>query len=637
MNKILSILAALAVAVFICSSCEDPNATGPVQEETIELMLSVPAKIECATGDVITINFYSGKGPKAGDVVMLKKNTVEFICPIVSLESDSFSFELPKVMASNTYSFCIKRGETVKVVRDVEFVVEQRQELEQKEGYNIYGMVSCDGVGVPGVVVSDGVEVTVTDEKGAYYLKSNEYHRTVFMSVPAGYEAVSDGVLPKFHRVVDGNSASVERADWNLVKVDNADHIVYVLGDMHLANRTNDLNQFASFTDELNKQVYYNDSKRQYAITLGDMTWDLYWYSNAYDLYSYVKTINQSLTGLQIYHTIGNHDHDMNSVGDLTTVDAYQKAVAPNYYSFNIGQNHYVVLDDILCTNDGTGSRTYNTELTVDQLNWLKKDLSYVDKSKNVIVTMHAQMYKENGNLRVQGLEEILKGYNVHVMTAHSHQIWNNDYSASKRIYHHNSGAICATWWWTGKYTPGLSLCPDGSPAGYYMYEMKGSDIKWRFKPIGKDFSHMFRAYDRNEAVLSASVFAPNADAGHASAFEDSAKDWSAGSVANYVYINVFDYDPTWKISVTENGSKLDVVPVKIKDPLHLVAYEAKRRNDNTAPTPSFTTSTVHSHIFRVQASSPTSTLEIKVTDRFGNISKETMKRPKAFSINAYK
>ena len=97
--------------------------------------------------------------------------------------------------------------------------------------------------------------VNGTDEKGAYYLKSNEYHRTVFMSVPAGYEAVSEGVLPKFHRVVDGNSASVERADWNLVKVDNADHIVYVLGDLHLANRSNnnDLSQFDSFMDELNK------------------------------------------------------------------------------------------------------------------------------------------------------------------------------------------------------------------------------------------------------------------------------------------------------------------------------------------------------------------------------------------------
>ena len=637
MNKILSILAALAVAVFICSSCEDPNATGPVQEETIELMLSVPAKIECATGDVITINFYSGKGPKSGDVVMLKKNTVEFICPIVSLESDSFSFELPKVMASNTYSFCIKRGETVKVVRDVEFVVEQRQELEQKEGYNIYGMVSCDGVGVPGVVVSDGVEVTVTDEKGAYYLKSNEYHRTVFMSVPAGYEAVSEGVLPKFHRVVDGNSASVERADWNLVKVDNDDHIVYVLGDMHLANRTNDLNQFASFTDELNKQVYYNDSKRQYAITLGDMTWELYWYDNAYDLYSYVRTINESLSGLQVYHTIGNHDHDMATAGDLTTVDAYKNAVAPTYYSFNIGNNHYVVLDDILCKNDGTGGtgRDYSVSLTVDQLNWLRKDLSYVDKSKNIVVTMHAQMYDADGKVRVSGLEEILKGYNVHVMTGHSHEMWNNDFTSTKGIYHHNSGAVCATWWWTGKYTPGLGVCPDGSPAGYYMYEMTGNNIKWRFKPIGKDFSYMFRSYDRNEAIVSAAVHAPNADAGHASAFNKSASDWNSGSTANYVYINVFDYDPSWKIVVTENGNKLDVKPVETKDPLHLISYEAMRRNVNAGPT--FPSENVKTHMFRVQASSPTSTLEIKVTDRFGNISKETMKRPKAFSINAYK
>ena len=639
MNKILSILAALAVAVFICSSCEDPNATGPVQEETIELMLSVPAKIECATGDVITINFYSGKGPKAGDVVMLKKNTVEFICPIVSLESDSFSFELPKVMASNTYSFCIKRGETVKVVRDVEFVVEQRQELEQKEGYNIYGMVSCDGVGVPGVVVSDGVEVTVTDEKGAYYLKSNEYHRTVFMSVPAGYEAVSEGVLPKFHRVVDGNSASVERADWNLVKVDNDDHIVYVIGDMHLANRTNDLNQFASFTDELNKQVYYNDSKRQYAITLGDMTWELYWYDNAYDLYSYVKTINESLSGLQIYHTIGNHDHDMATAGDLTTVDAYKNAVAPTYYSFNIGDIHYIVLDNILCTNNGTGDRTYDSSLTQDQLTWLANDLKHVDKSKKLVVTMHAQMYNENGKASMafaSELEKLCSGYETHVLSAHTHVIWNNDNLATKGIFHHNSGAICGTWWWTGSYTPGLGLCKDGSPAGYYVYNMNGTDIKWRLKPTGRDFSKSFRTYDRNSIVLSAAKFAPKANASNASSFESTASSWVSPDDKNYVYFNVFDYDPSWTIEVTENGNQLKYEKVKIKDPLHLAAYEAMRYNANANPTSSFKAYTIDSHMFRVQASSATSTIEFKITDRFGNVSTESMKRPKAFSIAAY-
>ena len=103
------------------------------------------------------------------------------------------------------------------------------------------------------------------------------------------------------------------------------------------------------------------------------------------------------------------------------------------------------------------------------------------------------------------------------------------------------------------------------------------------------------------------------------------------------MYINVFDYDPSWKIEVTENGKSLPYEVVKVKDPLHLAAYEAKRYNENKTPTSSFNAYTVNSHIFRVQASSATSTLEIKVTDRFGNSAAESMKRPKAFSLQAYR
>ena len=409
---------------------------------------------------------------------------------------------------------------------------------------------------------------------------------------------------------------------------------------MHLANRTNDLNQFANFTADLGALVSSNKMKKQYALTLGDMTWDLYWYDNAYDLNSYVETMNSSITGLQIFHTIGNHDHDMLSAGDFNTVSAYKKTVAPTYYSFNIGDVHYVVLDNILCTNDGTGNRTYDSSLTIDQIDWLRKDLSYVDKSKALVITMHAQMYDEKGKASMafaSELEELCNGYETHVISAHTHVVWNNDKTAENGIYHHNSGAICATWWWTGYYTSGLGLCKDGSPAGYYVYEMTGSDVKWRFKPTDKDFSHMFRTYDRNEIVLSAAGFAPNADSGHASSFEKTASHWVSGSTDNYVYINVFDYDPSWKIEVTENGKSLPYEVVKVKDPLHLVAYEAKRYNENKTPTSSFNAYTVNSHIFRVQASSATSTLEIKVTDRFGNSASESMKRPKAFSLQAYR
>jgi len=39
-------------------------------------------------------------------------------------------------------------------------------------------------------------------------------------------------------------------------------------------------------------------------------------------------------------------------------------------------------------------------------------------------------------------------------------------------------------------------------------------------------------------------------------------------------------------------------------------------------------------NIFRVTANSPTSTLNIKVTDRFGNVYTETMTRPKELTYD---
>jgi hypothetical protein len=69
-------------------------------------------------------------------------------------------------------------------------------------------------------------------------------------------------------------------------------------------------------------------------------------------------------------------------------------------------------------------------------------------------------------------------------------------------------------------------------------------------------------------------------------------------------------------------------------DPLHLIAYTAKRLNKNaTASFPTF----ANAHMFKVKASSATSTLDIKVTDRFGNVYTESMTRPRAFSTDTYR
>ena len=634
----------LSLALFAVACTEKIDDETPVNggSEQMSFLISLPEAFSGAAGDIVSVKFYSGKGPKEGDSVVLKKGTSEYECEIVAIKADSFSFKISSQVSTGKYTFCIKRGSQIKAIGEMNFTIEKRIEIVEKEGYNVYGFISCDGVGVPGVVVSDGVEVTTTDEDGLYYLKSDEYHKLVFMSVPSGYETVTENCMPKFHKVLDGSSSTTERADWQLTKVDNKDHVMYVLGDMHLANRTNDASQFATFLSDIKEQITANKSRRQYALTLGDMTWDLYWYDNSYDLTVYVEMMKKKLTGLQIFHTIGNHDHDMNEVGDFNTVSLYKKTVAPTYYSFNIGDVHYVVLDDILCENTGTGGdgRKYKSTLSSDQLSWLKKDLSFVDKSKTLVITMHAQMYNENGAASLSNATELANlcsGYKTHVMTAHTHVIWNNDLSTSNGIVHHNSGAVCGTWWWTGYYTPELNLCKDGSPAGYYVYQMNGTDVKWRYKPTGRDFNYAFRTYDRNQIVMTAANFAPKATSAGASSFESSASSWKAASKDNYVYINVFDYDKSWKLEVTENGKALTPELVSIKDPLHLVTYEAKRYNAGSNPTSDFKARTVTSHIFRVKASSASSTLDIKVTDRFGNVSTESMKRPRAFSIDEYK
>ena len=166
---------------------------------------------------------------------------------------------------------------------------------------------------------------------------------------------------------------------------------------------------------------------------------------------------------------------------------------------------------------------------------------------------------------------------------------------------------------------------------------MNGTDLKWRFKPTGRDFNYAFRTYDRNQIVMTAANFAPKATTSGAASFESTASSWKSSSKDNYVYINVFDYDKSWKIEVTENGKSLTPELVTIKDPLHLITYEAMRYNAGASPTTDFKARSVSSHIFRVKASSASSTLDIKVTDRFGNVATESMKRPRAFSIAEYK
>lgn len=627
---------------------DNPDGT-PINVSGIILENSVSAK----KGGDVTLKVVGSHGPEEGDVIVLMNTAESFDNQIKSIDKGSFTFTLDPKVTTGRYEMLVRRNSRTKIVGHINIdIIFDVVDIEPTGGNNVYGVVHCDGEGLADVVVSDGVEVVKTDKDGVYQFKSAKKWGYVFISIPKGYEVGSEGVLPQFHATLTEKADKAERHDFNLVKVNQEKYRVYFLGDMHLADRTNDLNQFDNCMKEVKADIMDDDVK-SYVITLGDMTWDLYWYSRNYYFPQYLNSVNyyfkNAAKQVQFFHTIGNHDHDMCKDGDFNTVIEYVKDIAPTYYSFNIGDVHYIVLDDILCTNVGGAAsakpkRTYYSEVTDEQLKWLAKDLSFVSKSTPVIVTSHAPVYAKETVKNVNtyylnnsgALISKFKDYNVDFVTGHTHVIYNVDKKSSEGIYEHNAGAVCASWWWSGYLTPGIHICTDGAPGGYSVWDISGTDKKWRYKGTGRDAKEQFRSYDLNNVWFTVEKDAPKVPAALKSKFEKYTDAYPKNS-DNEVLINIWNWNPKWKIEIKENGETLPSTRVKGYDPLHIAALTAKRFNDaSLTEEPAFTT-TVNYHMFKVKASSATSTIDIKVTDEFGNVYTETMERPKTFSTDAYK
>lgn len=387
-------------------------------------------------------------------------------------------------------------------------------------------------------------------------------------------------------------------------------------------------------------------------MTLGDMTWDMYWYSHGFSFQEYLKEIN-AIHGLKIFHTIGNHDHDMRTsidgetagwdVVDWDTAVRYTLNIAPDYYSFNIGKVHYMVLDDIYCKNTtgGTSSDRKYDKLIADRVfAWLRKDLALVDKSTPVVVTMHAPLFVENGKDFLQNTQELaaaFDGYQATFITGHTHKMYEKENSGGN-IIEFNSGAICAAWWKAGKYYPTLNLCMEGTSNGYRIMDVHGTAMTSFYKAIGRSNDYQFRVYDRNQICITPErykVAGTKNIANFKTTLAESGS-YDKASSDNTVLINVWDYNPRWKVQVIENGrtTTLSRTTKTMYDPLFILAYAVPRYRESTTissdPRPTY-------HFFKYTAASADSDITVKVTDDEGRVYTQNIDRPLDFSIDTYK
>lgn len=647
------LLALIAVSqLFACGGSDDEKTPA----DNFDVQFTVPGSVDVTEGGECTFAVSGGgKSPLTTDTFILESDAgISYVCPIVNTSSDSFTVRLADGCETGYYKVFVKRDARKKSFGRIYINIVEDIDFKPDAGTTVYGIVSSAGVGVENVVVSDGAEVTVTNEKGIYQLKSAKKWGYVFISVPSGYEVPSVGVLPQFHRALKNSADVVERADFKLEKVDGQDsYKIFMLGDMHLANRTGDLGQFAQFTSDLTDYMTRHKGEKMYALTLGDMTWDLYWYSNSYYFPQYLNTVNSQIKNLQIFHTMGNHDNDFQTRSDYDAAVKYVDQICPTYYSFNIGKVHYVVMDDIDCSSyDGSTSHNYVKSLSAEQLDWLAKDLSHVAKTTPVVVAMHAQVFYpttsgfkiDHDQVNTLRLFDILDGYTVRFVTGHTHKLFNVTPDApivdGHNFREYNSGSVCASWWWSGNLTPGIHIGTDGTPGGYGIWDVTGTDFQCLYKSTGWPEEYQFRSYDLNNVHFSMAdvpLMPSDISASVKNAYMQYVNAYPQNN-DNEVLINIWNWNSDWTLSVVDEKRKtLPYTEVWAYDPLHIAALSVKRFNNaKLTQTPSFITDKF-THFFKVKADDADTDLVITVKDEFGNEWTENMQRPKAFSTDAYR
>lgn len=526
-------------------------------------------------------------------------------------------------------------------------VVDSTQ-VEKVIGKTTYGrVIDLDGKPVPGVAVSDGALVTTTDANGRYALASQRKYGVVFISVPGGYRVAVNRTIPQFfRRFTSASYTEYECNNFILEAEKNTRHRVVAFTDTHLANRTDDLSQFESvFKPELRSLATKAKSEGVpfYCLTLGDLAWDQYWYDNQYSLEHYYKTMSDM--DVPVYNIPGNHDNDPYVANDFGAEAAFRKWIGPTYYSFNIGDVHYVLMDDTIFNNKGGAQgvvgdvQDYTQGFTSDELKWLKADLALVPDGTTVFFGAHIQ-YSGRPSLKSDGsfayswsmpasyrteLVDLFSRFNVHILSGHTHISYTNQFS--DKMMEHNVAAVCGTWWWTGYYTKGkCNICRDGTPQGAKVFDIDGGEVSWRWKPMGHDEKYQMRVYDLNNCLISKSLYCPNGTKISADFFSQYVYGYDTQRSDNKLLVNVFDYDESWSVAASENGTPLVVKRIDGYDPLHIIQFNTKRMNTNSTSMTFPTLMT--SHLFEVSSHSATSPVTITVTDRFGRQYVETVNRP---------
>ena len=444
----------------------------------------------------------------------------------------------------------------------------------------VKGKVHQNGAGIAGVAVTDGYNVVLTDKKGKYVLESSATAEFVYVSIPRGYAIPQELGVARFYQPLQPGASSLT-ADFALQKLssDDSKHTFFVWADPQMISKK-DAQELVDVSAPDLKQLAAQYGPNTFAIGCGDLVWD------HFELFAdYKKAV--AITGVPFFQVIGNHDMDLTARTDEGSAQTFKSIFGPTYYSFNRGDIHYVVLDDVFFI--GTAKK-YIGYLTEQQLQWLEQDLSHVRPGSTVVVSLHIPAFNRQ-HVRDKQKEEPLGGvvsnrkelyrllqpFKAHIMSGHTHF---NEVVLEGNVIEHVHGTVCGAWW-TGP------ICTDGTPSGYGVYEVNGSELQWYYKSVGHDRNHQLSLYPKG----------------------------SVPERPDEVVANVWNWDPQWKVTWFEDGVNKGAMQQGVAlDPLAVQLHAGP----NLPAKHKWIEPSMTDHLFFAKPSAQAKEIRVEATDRFG-------------------
>lgn len=321
------------------------------------------------------------------------------------------------------------------------------------------GILDAGEGGIPDILVSNGITVTVTDEGGSYQLPQEGYF--VFITTPNDYVATTPwyrGITE--HDLDFGLSPAPEK---------NGDEFVFVqITDIHLDTEGEHIAIFEQAIEEL------NDIAPAFVVATGDLVLrgDEATISQAREWFdTYVFSIRD--LEMPIYNVIGNHDVvgiHCEQAADTEpgyNEEMYRDYFGPTHYSFDWGSYHCLILDPNELVD---GHQVYR--IPDSQLGWLRQDLAH-RQEKPLLVFFHEPTTSWENRTQVLNL---LKQHQTMMFSGHWHfDILMDSYGIPEQV----TGAICGEWW----FSPG----PDGKPCGYRIIHVDDEAISTFYKGVGEE------------------------------------------------------------------------------------------------------------------------------------------------------